>query len=360
MAHVRGGRKRARRCYLTKKTFEGTTTLQMRWEIVNLYAYEGVRGWAELSRRFSALHPRSPRQSKTCHRVVNLWKATGDVWPRSSAGSGPRQGHRRFARHMTEDVMTFIQMHVRLHPAAYINRDLVPLLRELLDRPTLSEAAVYDAVRRLGITHKGIRRINSEKCPTKIGLFTERMAMHPHHRDTYCFDESGCDAHTLWRRFGWSEQGTRAEAVGDLRKGKRYSVLALTSCRGLVEIWIKRGGFKSHDVLEVTNEMAQILPAGSTVLCDNCIIHHSAAVWRSLATAGIAIEFTPPYCPEFQPTENFFSSMKADLRLNASYYRQLRQAYGDDGAMLGIRMAAIGVKQEHFPKWWRHCGMVID
>jgi hypothetical protein len=177
MAHVRGGRKRARRCYLTKKTFEGTTTLQMRWEIVNLYAYEGVRGWAELSRRFSALHPRSPRQSKTCHRVVNLWKATGDVWPRSSAGSGPGQGHRRFARHMTEDVMTFIQMHVRLHPAAYINRDLVPLLRELLDRPTLSEAAVYDAVRRLGITHKGIRRINSEKCPTKIGLFTERMAI---------------------------------------------------------------------------------------------------------------------------------------------------------------------------------------
>jgi len=42
MAHVRGGRKRARRSYLTKKTFLGTTTLQMRWEIVNLYAYEGV------------------------------------------------------------------------------------------------------------------------------------------------------------------------------------------------------------------------------------------------------------------------------------------------------------------------------
>ena len=50
VAHVRGGRKRARRSYLTKKTFEGITTLQMRWEIVNLYAYQGVRGWAELSR----------------------------------------------------------------------------------------------------------------------------------------------------------------------------------------------------------------------------------------------------------------------------------------------------------------------
>ena len=36
MAHVRGGRKRARRSYLTKKTFEGITTLQMRWEIVFL------------------------------------------------------------------------------------------------------------------------------------------------------------------------------------------------------------------------------------------------------------------------------------------------------------------------------------
>ena len=71
MAHVRGERKRARRCYLTKKTFLGTTTLQIRWEIVNLYAYEGVRGWAELSRRFSALHPRSPRNYQTCRRVVN-------------------------------------------------------------------------------------------------------------------------------------------------------------------------------------------------------------------------------------------------------------------------------------------------
>ena len=75
VAHVRGGRKRNRRSYLTKKTFLGTTTLQMRWEIVHLYAYQGVRGWAELSRRFSALHPRSPRNYQTCRRVVNLWQA---------------------------------------------------------------------------------------------------------------------------------------------------------------------------------------------------------------------------------------------------------------------------------------------
>ena len=65
VAHVRGGRKRARRSYLTKKTFEGITTLQMRWEnIVNLYAYQGVRGWAELCRRFSALHPRWPATTR--------------------------------------------------------------------------------------------------------------------------------------------------------------------------------------------------------------------------------------------------------------------------------------------------------
>jgi hypothetical protein len=262
---------------------------------------------------------------------------------------------------MTEDVMAFVELHMQRHSNAYVNQDLTPLLRKLLNRPTLSEAAVYDAVRRLGITHKGIRRINAERCQHKIGLYLERMCLRPHHRDTYCFDEAACDGHTLWRRFGWALEGTRAEAIGDLRKGIRYSVLALTSCRGLVQviIWIKRGGFKAHDILEVVKEMAQILPAGSLVLCDNCIIHHSPPVRRTLAAAGIGMEFTPPYCPEYQPTENFFSSMKANLRLNSKYYRQLHDEHGEAGRKMAIRMAAMAVPQEHYSQWWHNCGMNI-
>jgi hypothetical protein len=138
--------------------------------------------------------------------------------------------------------------------------------------------------------------------------------------------------------------------------------LALTSCTGLINLWIKEGSFKAHDMEEVAAEMAVLLPGRSTTLCDNAIVHHNPRIRTILAQAGIATEFTPPYCPEFQPTECFFSSMKAALRRYSGYFQQLREEHGDGGdagARLAIRLAAMSVPNNAFKGWWRKCGYTV-
>ena len=358
-AHHRHGRLRNRDGWLTKKTLDGCTTLQMRWAMVHIYMLEGVRGWTAVARRFRELFPGACRgvgsKRHTCRRVVQLWLQTGDVYPRFFKPPGHRGGGPK----LTAAVMNFIELHVEAHPDMYVNHDLVPLLRKLLVLPRLSHSAVYEAVRRLGFTRKALRRVNREKNPVMVGLFLQRMAMHPHHRGVYGFDESACDSHTLWKRFGYALEGRGAEAVGDLRKGTRFSVLALTSYTGLVGLWLKQGSFKAHDMVEVVTEMAQLLPAGSTTLCDNAIVHHHPRLRAIMWRAGIAMEFTLPYCPEFQPTECFFSSMKTALRRYSDYFQQLKEEHGDAGTRLAIRLAATSVPNSAFEGWWRKCGYTV-
>lgn len=112
-------------------------------------------------------------------------------------------------------------------------------------------------------------------------------------------------------------------------------------------------------MVQVTAEIAQLLPAGSTTLCDNAIVHRNPRLRAVLAAAGIAMEFTPPYCPEFQPTECFFSSMKAALRRYSDYFHQLREDHGDAGTRLAIRLAATSVPSSAFAGWWRKCGYTV-
>ena len=45
----RHGRVRTRDCWLTKKTLDGCTPLQMRWAIVHIYQAEGVRATRSFS-----------------------------------------------------------------------------------------------------------------------------------------------------------------------------------------------------------------------------------------------------------------------------------------------------------------------
>lgn len=226
----RHGRVRTRDCWLTKKTLDGCTPLQMRWAIVHIYQAEGVRGWSAIARRYKELFPGACRgvrsKRNTCERVVQLWRRTGDVCP----GFYKREGGRRGGPKITAAVLDFIELHAKAHPAMYVSHDLVPLLRRMLRLPSLSESAVYAAMNMLGFTHKSLRRINREKNPEMIGLFLCRMGLRAHHRDVFCFDESAVDGHTLWMRFGWALEGTRAEAVPDSVYLPSHHALGWSTC----------------------------------------------------------------------------------------------------------------------------------
>jgi transposase len=50
------------------------------------------------------------------------------------------------------------------------------------------------------------------------------------------------------------------------------------------------------------------------VLLDNISFHKSKVVVNALTAAGEEVIFTPPYCPDLNPIENMFSSLKGTFR----------------------------------------------
>lgn len=55
-------------------------------------------------------------------------------------------------------------------------------------------------------------------------------------------------------------------------------------------------------------------PAESVVIMDNIAFHHSRAVLDEATRHGIHILFTPPYSPECNPVEHYFSTLKHSMR----------------------------------------------
>ena len=56
------------------------------------------------------------------------------------------------------------------------------------------------------------------------------------------------------------------------------------------------------------------LPAGSVIVMDNATFHRKKRLILLAETKGHVIVFLPPYSPEYNPIENLWAQLKANLR----------------------------------------------
>lgn len=71
----------------------------------------------------------------------------------------------------------------------------------------------------------------------------------------------------------------------------------------------------------VRHVLVPTLSPGDTVIMDNLGSHKGAAVREAIEAAGAELRFLPPYSPDFNPIENAFSKLKAQLRKAAARTR---------------------------------------
>jgi transposase len=139
--------------------------------------------------------------------------------------------------------------------------------------------------------------------------------------DTSCFvflDETGA-ATNLTRRYGRCLRGERLVEATPHGHWQTTTVVAGLRANGLVAPLVLDGPMTGAVFRAYVEQMlAPSLQPGDVVVMDNLSAHKVAGVREAIQAAGASILYLPPYSPDLNPIEQFFSKLKALLRKAAA------------------------------------------
>ena len=142
-----------------------------------------------------------------------------------------------------------------------------------------------------------------------------RQEQHSMERGRLIFlDETGVNT-SMTRRYGRSARGTRC--LASVPHGHWHTNTFLAGLRhdGVQASWLLDGPLNGEAFLAyIQHVLGPTLQPGDIVIADNLSSHKVAGVKEALAQWGASIIYLPPYSPDLNPIENFFSKLKALLR----------------------------------------------
>lgn len=148
-------------------------------------------------------------------------------------------------------------------------------------------------------------------------MYLKQLKQIPENRRVYV-DETGFDA-PLMRESAYAIAGKRV--LGE-RTGKRFARTSLMAgLRGSQPVApMEFKGYCNTDVV-LTWAKKMLIPSltpGDVVIWDNATFHKSPRLRELIEEAGCQLLFLPPYSPDLNPIEQFWSWLKCWIRaLNA-------------------------------------------
>jgi len=164
-------------------------------------------------------------------------------------------------------------------------------------------------------------------------------------------DETG--THTSFTRtHGRAPRSERVVGQVPRTHGPNVSCLMAISATGVLAPLAIEGAIDGPLFVRWLQEwLLPSLPAGTTVICDNLSVHRHQDVRPAVEDADCILRYLPPYSPDFNPIEQVFSTLKADLRTAGS--RTTETLVTAIGASLDT------VTPDQLANGYRHCGYPI-
>ena len=90
---------------------------------------------------------------------------------------------------------------------------------------------------------------------------------------------------------------------------------------------------------------------------DNASFHRSDRIEEMCSDAGVKLVYLPPYSPDLNPIEEFFSELKAFIKRNWVHYEEdTEQGFQ---TFLGWCIEVVGSRKQSALGHFRHAGVVI-
>jgi transposase len=133
-------------------------------------------------------------------------------------------------------------------------------------------------------------------------------------RNLVFLDETGV-ATNMTRRYGRAEKGKRCLASAPHGHWHTNTFVAALRHDCVTAPIMLNGPMNGEAFLTCVKEsLVPTLKPGDIVIADNLSSHKVAGVREAVSEAGATMLFLPPYSPDFNPIEMFFSKIKALLR----------------------------------------------
>jgi hypothetical protein len=96
----------------------------------------------------------------------------------------------------------------------------------------------------------------------------------------------------------------------------------------------------------------------SVLVMDNASFHHSERIKQMCSDAGVKLMYLPPYSPDLNPIEEFFSELKAFIKRNWHFHEE----YPDQGfdTFLEWCVDVVGTKVESAKGHFQHAGLTVE
>ena len=113
----------------------------------------------------------------------------------------------------------------------------------------------------------------------------------------------------------WAPQGERAMAHRPMNWGDNITLIGAVRTTGLVALRPMRGAMKTLDFLDfIARDLVPKLRQRDVVVLDNLRQHRDPSVRLMIENAGARLVYLPPYSPELNPIEPYWSAFKKHLR----------------------------------------------
>jgi len=139
-------------------------------------------------------------------------------------------------------------------------------------------------------------------------------------------DESGVDTFVS-RQYGRAPRGKKIHGEISGKRFARQSFVAAKAGSKIIAPMIYEGTCHS-ELFETWVEqvlLPELIP-GQTIVMDNATFHKSLKTKNLIERAGCNLLFLPPYSPDFNPIEKFWSWLKKRLREIINSFKNLQDA----------------------------------
>jgi transposase len=153
---------------------------------------------------------------------------------------------------------------------------------------------------------------NSEDKINQRAIYASNIVLHPIENLIF-LDETGINKH-LTKHYGYSPKSVKGIKPVPANRGLNLSCMCAIFKEGLIAYEIRRGSYNSEFFVEfIQNKLADFFRNNpqKILIMDNARFHHLEIVLLKLRELGIAFKFLPPYSPQLNPIEEFFSMIKS-------------------------------------------------